>query len=614
MTEKLNIKAVKHRHAILGQPVASLLGPMRDTTLWGEKVVSNAKLDSLAFRRRELVVYFDYVFGRVADVTTELSDALDAGTIDEAKVSIMFDKLADFLEEESYSERLLLYLPFELLPHRGWKPKSQALIKALDRFMEIYRRKWFRLLERRDIRANFVDGDIPEDEIRTGPLPLVVKATHMIPILIDKGIIGADEVRSIAERSSDPFLSISLREALGVPLRKRDERLDARSACFGLFDIMMQAAFSIDAARKRHSALGSSKPPARIAWELKMDVDAIISEHSLSIAIMIASDPRSCEKLRLLAVTTADESTLRVIVRGFRATVESFASQSMMMARIVYSNLERALETIALRPHGKELDEELQSAWSRLAVIGVVDAETLRRHGLRVPHLDGSDIFEDPASVKECVSIGRTIASEPGLSEFLLPVTIEYGSRIKGYNASGADWDVAVFIKPGVSMTKRTQIQILVEHALRKRGINGKALEFWLEEHDGDLWIRDFPAPDRSLGDSTLSHVLFLGVWSGDTETVRELHRRLLSSYLRPQGKMVLDQPAQEVWLEELERDALQFRLMHSGYKRFYPEQRSAWLPDSDIIDSQSTFWDPGYRRLASKLFMQKVFLPDLEA
>ena len=33
---------------------------------------------------------------------------------------------------------------------------------------------------------------------------------------------------------------------------------------------------------------------------------------------------------------------------------------------------------------------------------------------------------------------------------------------------------------------------------------------------------------------------------------------------------------------------------------------------NSDLIDWKSDYWDPGYRRIATKLFLSRVFLPDL--
>src|SRR6185295_13438322 len=118
---------------------------------------------------------------------------------------------------------------------------------------------------------------------------------------------------------------------------------------------------------------------------------------------------------------------------------------------------------------------------------------------------------------------------------------------------------------------------------------------------------------DSAMGDSTLTHVLFEGAWGGNKNTIRELYEKLLVDYLYSKGKTVLQHDARTFWLKEIERDTLQYRLMHKGYARFFPKQGGIDTDHSSGIDSNSAFWDSGYRRLASKLFIDKVFLPQLD-
>ena len=74
-----------------------------------------------------------------------------------------------------------------------------------------------------------------------------------------------------------------------------------------------------------------------------------------------------------------------------------------------------------------------------------------------------------------------------------------------------------------------------------------------------------------------------------------------------------MGEDARKNWLLEIERDTLQYRLMHKGNARHYPEQGGIQTENSGALDSESMFWDSGYRRVATQLFLKKVFLPQLE-
>jgi hypothetical protein len=358
--------------------------------------------------------------------------------IDENRLPELYSDLYQFLDEEFCSERILLYFPIELIPEKG----------HFEDFRSIYRRKWYDLLSQHDIRANFTDGDIPEEECRVEPLEMVVKAAHLIPALVRKNIITETEVQELLIQSSDPVLHSSLRAAKPVKV--------------------------------------THKTPERIAWESKK-----VSERKADI------------------------------------------------------------------------------------------------------------IFEDPAHVSE--ELAQVIKDDAVLSKYLYPLVILYGSKVKGYRTTSSDTDFAVFVKPGTKFELRPHIQRLIDSQLvQPLRIEGKALEFWVEEDQTVLRIKDFKNPDRILGDSLLTHVLFGGVWGGD----KSLSKRILLPYLHSN-----DWDKRRIWLSEIERDTLQYRLMHRGYHSLYPEQWTELQPE-EMMDRKGAFWDAGYRRLATKLFLKKVFLP----
>jgi len=195
------------------------------------------------------------------------------------------------------------------------------------------------------------------------------------------------------------------------------------------------------------------------------------------------------------------------------------------------------------------------------------------------------------------------IESNPELSRFLYPVFLVYGSRLKGYGQQKADIDLGVFVRPGISFAERKEMQALFKENFVHEKIQGEVIEFWLEEKE-----------DVKIGKEGWAHILLGASWEGDKEIIRELQKKLLISYMQDSGKEINGREAHSVYLEELERDTLQYRLMHKGYEQFYPPYGGIHTPHSDEIDGESMFWDSGYRQLATRLFINQVFLPKIPA
>ena len=107
-------------------------------------------------------------------------------------------------------------------------------------------------------------------------------------------------------------------------------------------------------------------------------------------------------------------------------------------------------------------------------------------------------------------------------------------------------------------------------------------------------------------------YVLFGALWFGEKESIRLLHRQLLCTYFTPPHTTLDGKPTYERWLEEMERDSLQYRLLHKGFERFYPIQSPMDTLHGNVIDGQSAFYDTRYRRIATELFIRRVFLPRL--
>ena len=65
-----------------------------------------------------------------------------------------------------------------------------------------------------------------------------------------------------------------------------------------------------------------------------------------------------------------------------------------------------------------------------------------------------------------------------------------------------------------------------------------------------------------------------------------------------------------DFYLQAIERDLLQYRLLHKGYERHYPTTKKT----AESIDGNSAYWDSGYRAVATKLFIDKVYIPQLNS
>jgi hypothetical protein len=105
---------------------------------------------------------------------------------------------------------------------------------------------------------------------------------------------------------------------------------------------------------------------------------------------------------------------------------------------------------------------------------------------------------------------------------------------------------------------------------------------------------------------------LFNSVWIGNAGIIYSLRERLLPAYFQEDNQNNFGRSARELYLERLEQDLLQYRLMHKGYERHFPINTLSHLPHAELVDGSSAFWDSGYRQIATKLFVNSVFLPKI--
>ncbi|HSI21348.1 MAG TPA: hypothetical protein VLA04_06720 [Verrucomicrobiae bacterium] len=255
--------------------------------------------------------------------------------------------------------------------------------------------------------------------------------------------------------------------------------------------------------------------------------------------------------------------------------------------------------------------DELATVISHWAVTGLVPPEALEDFEITIPHLDAPPSLEPTPNIMEELkglgSLTTELKENPALAGKLYPLYLAFGSRFKGYANKGADVDVALMVKPDVRWEEQGDLHGALDDAFAGKEHIGKMVEFWLEEDGENLKIRNVSSEDNSVADDRWAHLLFGGVWHGDAELVKETASKLLETYLHPTSGSDRTR-----WLREMEREVLQYRLMHKGYRRFYPERGTKKTAHGEQLDQESAFWDSGYRRVATKLFISRVFLPDL--
>ena len=102
------------------------------------------------------------------------------------------------------SQRILLYLPFEILED------------APEHFRDVFTDAWYNLLDTKDVRENFHLGDCFEADARPQALERVVKCAHLTPWLIKYGYLGAEDIDDILDDNShDQVLLQSFKDTWG---------------------------------------------------------------------------------------------------------------------------------------------------------------------------------------------------------------------------------------------------------------------------------------------------------------------------------------------------------------------------------------------------------------
>lgn len=586
-------------------------------------------------QRKELLRCIDMLWGTAtSEVVIDLPQHAAVIVSSIKNATTFYNKLCDFLESNEEHYRLILYLPFDLLPEYSFRSSFVHLTSVLKRFVELYRKIWHVLLNDIDYRSVFSDGDIVDTEYAVGMSPQVSKAAHLIPILIQKNLVTVKEVIDLCQISSNDVVKQSIVDALGVVfdmgllIEKDIESLSLssdgllRNTAILLLDSKKSAQVQPVPPRsighimiQLHTAVekidAMPQRTAREKWQKNVAIDTAVDQSSAYLCKLL-SDDRSIgiEDIDVMVADYPGYVVARAAIITVRKFCESLVRTNQYAAKHACLTFLPKMERM-YHEYSDAVQESIETTLYHWCNIGLISHEHMSAYELLPKRLGvPCDPYVIIPSSQQHVfdAIVDSIGSDKLLSAHIYPVVIVYGSRIKGYALKDTDDDIAFFIKPGVHFSQRAHIQSLLAQLLSTHGIHGNALEMWLRESNGRMIIKDFASDINGVGCSAMSYVLFQSIWIGATDLVDMLYTKICFPYF---SRTHLNQfSTRRIWIREMERDTLQYRLMHKGYARLYPTEVLFTGHHAKDIDADSVFWDPGYRRLATRLFISSVYLP----
>ncbi len=607
----------------------SLFGVHRNDSIWPELILNNSAIQIEIRTRRHLNDCLKKIFSILPRADMEITTAIDTGLITLMQAEELYVELVEFFETSEHNKRILLYLPFELIPDADWKIESKSLTRAIVEFHEIYLSAWEELLSHYDIRACFTDGDILEPGLRKEPLPRVVKAAHLAWVLVSKGLISSKRVIELITASRDEVLRQSLGEAVRViydldlvdldsmidsgdpllqkivvELKGRIKTLDKTNQLnlpCRLKELIPNINDELGNLEEEFDNLEEHVSAGRIKWLRQKGSQNIAKNFAGRISSALDEGLISIDEFKEFVKEHAhDELWVQVSVEAIGKFLEIMVSKDLATARSLYKILNPLIT--AGNQNSQAISYALKGVRLRLSFLGVIDREMSAQPG-------ESFVLEEAVNSTELdqlASIVKMIEMNDQLSKILYPVLLLYGSRAKGYGS--ADFDLAVMIRPWAGLNLRDTVKEALVGIARKVGVEASFMEFWLKWESGLLGIRDFEDPDMDIGGNDFAHILFESAWIGQHQDVRPIFSGLISRFLLPDSGGII-QAVRPLLLKEMERNTLQFRLMHRGYAHMYPCQGGIKTRNSSGIDSESSFWDSGYRQLATKLFVTRVFL-----
>lgn len=471
-------------------------------------------------------------------------------------LAVWYDVLSDYLID-SDNARFVLYFPFSWLPAADWgaQTDSEKLAIALNRFISIYLSAWKQTLLEVDFRHDFSNGDLIESDDMAWTNIRVVKAGHLLPVLMEKNLISREKITRLIAQSSRPETAYALSEGLrawGQLNQLVPDNYEGRGKLKSWPEILEEISQEIAYGHQQLLAYEHITPRSRTSWEKEVVIDRAIARQTKHL--------QRLEKAYFIEKYFNDENL-----------------------RLAWDKL--WLHLNFLEKPGREewpFKKDLPKLYLKFSLDGIGSRMT---DGLR--------------------AAADKISHIPELSELIYPVILLYGSQVKGYKVSSDDSDIAIFIRESVDFSERTRIHKLWSDNFSNQFPGIHPLQIWLKAKKEKLVIHA-PIEHKLVASEDSIHVILGAAWCGPMEIIEELRDRIISQYLQDAHNPI----KRRFWLKILERDFLQYRLLHKGYHHFFPAQGRIRMSGINDIDAYYAFWDEGYRKLATELFVRKVFLP----
>lgn len=527
------------------------------------------------------------------------------------KVSRFYTELIKFINNEIYNNRIILYLPTEWIPK-----KDHSFSNVVDDFRKCYKKAWFELLKQDDIRANFFDGDVPEKEYQIEPLPLVVKAAHLLPFVLEKSITTFKEVLDFVEKENNEILLNSIIDTIPylvhlkliTPIDLRTSKISTIRNSVYIFNEVLEIEnsdeevdlnFIFETIKNKYTlllntnySLKQKNTQKRVDWLNKSKLEEIIRLGAEDIYQCFVLNQINPNGLNLILLNE-NEICVFATLYGLSSYIELNKIQDFSLVK---------KEVLDFLIKNRNIyGNQTYSAAMRLFNNDFFLEKDLLEIGFKPKNLFDFKIDKDYIQ-KKVVRVQKLFEESKKVKACLEKCFIVYGSTAKGHNSLDADIDIAFFSKPGINKIQVIEVEKEILSTLGKNDYL-----FFIINDDGSITQNNLFSKQ---GNDTMAHVFFNGIWSGEDVSMDILKNKILNFYTNTKNQnLYKGYNAKEIWLSEIERDILQYRLMHKGYEQHHNVINHLPKLICKDMDPLSSFWDYGYRRLATMLFIKKVTL-----
>lgn len=534
----------------------------------------------------------------------------------------LWSNLTELLNDTDEYKRLLFYITFELLPDIREDNNPEALA-----FANSLRSSFKYLINTLDYRADFSDGDIIEHEHNHEPIK-IPKIIHLLPWFMSKGILSEQDICNFVLSTSNASFISALKDVLPVLFAKNlvGDELKQILKNAGLENLLNSTDQS-DILNVNQSESAPEEPVnqtierylktkearlkevekiesvSRAKWQRDHSTELTIEEFAPLVALHV--DASLLNDNVLMDLATKDHSLMELIAMSVVYKMNKEFEVSREVSPLVREISDKIIEVTAdipalansqyiarLKSYIKEFDHRTKHKSLTLAPEALAEIQKKYR--------------------ENAIKCAKYIKAHRQLSRMIYPVVVSLGAHAKGYARASSDFDIGVFVKTDVMEGGRAELQSELNTMLTSLQIDGSCMEFWLEENNDSISIKNYENPDPHRGDSSLTHP-YTNSWIGDLENTKSLRQGIFKMYLLNKGETIDGIDARTLWLRDIEKNLLQYRLLHKGYAYYHAPSGVEGNIKSSSIDGDGMFYDSGYREMAFGLFLRNVFLPEVE-